>query len=33
MARQFILMGYPKAYALNGGWNEWYAAGYPTESK
>jgi rhodanese-related sulfurtransferase len=33
MARQLILMGYPKAFALEGGWDEWVIAGYPTEPK
>jgi 3-mercaptopyruvate sulfurtransferase SseA len=33
MARQFTLMGYPRTYALKGGWNEWVIAGFPTEPK
>jgi len=26
-------MGYTKAVALRGGWNEWNGAGYPVEKK
>jgi 3-mercaptopyruvate sulfurtransferase SseA len=28
-----ISLGFKKVYALKGGWNEWLAAGYPTEAK
>jgi 3-mercaptopyruvate sulfurtransferase SseA len=33
VARQFIDMGYPKVYALKGGWDEWVKAKYPVELK
>jgi rhodanese-related sulfurtransferase len=33
MAQEFMKNGYPKAYALKGGWEEWQKAGYPTENK
>jgi 3-mercaptopyruvate sulfurtransferase SseA len=26
-------MGYPRVYALNGGWWDWEDAGYPMEPK
>jgi 3-mercaptopyruvate sulfurtransferase SseA len=25
--------GYPKVFALKGGWDEWKKRGYPTEAK
>jgi len=28
-----IEMGYAKAFALQGGWNEWVQKGYPLEAK
>lgn len=33
MALKLIAMGYPKVYALKGGWKEWSKAGYPVEKK
>jgi hypothetical protein len=33
MARQFITLGYSKAFALKGGWDEWHHAKYPVEPK
>lgn len=33
MARSLMELGYGKAYALKGGWNEWKAAGFPVEAK
>jgi len=26
-------MGYPKVYALKGGWNEWFKAKFPVDAK
>jgi len=26
-------LGYPKVFALKGGWNEWKKRGYPIEAK
>jgi len=28
-----MAMGYPKVYALKGGWDAWKKAGYPVEPK
>jgi 3-mercaptopyruvate sulfurtransferase SseA len=28
-----ISKGYPKVYALKGGWDEWKKSGYPIEPK
>jgi rhodanese-related sulfurtransferase len=28
-----IEKGYPKVYALKGGWDDWKRSGYPLESK
>jgi len=28
-----IDLGYSRVFALKGGWNEWYDAGYPVEPK
>ena len=33
MARQLIDMGFPKVYALKGGWREWNKTQFPTETK
>jgi hydroxylamine dehydrogenase len=33
VARQLIDMGFPKVYALKGGYRQWVKAGYPTEEK
>jgi rhodanese-related sulfurtransferase len=33
VALQLMKMGYSKAFALKGGWDEWSKAGYPTEKK
>jgi 3-mercaptopyruvate sulfurtransferase SseA len=33
MARQFISMGYPKVFALKGGWREWSKENFPVEPK
>jgi hypothetical protein len=33
MAREFMKQGYPRAYALKGGWEEWLKAGFPTQPK
>jgi 3-mercaptopyruvate sulfurtransferase SseA len=30
---QLMAMGYPKVYALKGGWDAWKKAGYPVEPK
>ncbi|MBI4596766.1 MAG: hypothetical protein HY730_10415 [Candidatus Tectomicrobia bacterium] len=31
MARQFMALGFTKVYVLQGGWQEWKRAGFPTE--
>ncbi len=31
IGRKLIKMGFRHVYALQGGWNEWFQAGYPTE--
>jgi rhodanese-related sulfurtransferase len=31
VAQEFIDRGYIKVFALEGGWNAWKKAGYPTE--
>jgi 3-mercaptopyruvate sulfurtransferase SseA len=28
-----IALGYPRVFALKGGWDEWHAAGYPVVPK
>jgi rhodanese-related sulfurtransferase len=33
VAQELILLGYKNVYALKGGWDEWLAAGFPTEAK
>ena len=33
LAQKLIKNGYSKAYALKGGWNEWYSAEFPVEEK
>ena len=33
VARQLLDMGFPQVLVLQGGWNEWEKAGYPTEPK
>lgn len=33
VAQEIIDMGYPKVYALKGGWVEWEKSGHPTEKK
>jgi len=33
VALKLIEMGYPKVFALKGGWNEWSDAGYPVQKK
>jgi 3-mercaptopyruvate sulfurtransferase SseA len=33
LAQDFMEKGHKKAYALQGGWNDWVAAGYPVEPK
>jgi thiosulfate sulfurtransferase len=33
VAQDFVEMGYAKAYALKGGWNEWLKAQFPVEAK
>jgi rhodanese-related sulfurtransferase len=33
VAQKLMEMGFTKVYALKGGWNEWFKAGYPTEKK
>jgi len=33
VARQLIKKGFKKAYALKGGWNEWFEAKFPVEVK
>jgi 3-mercaptopyruvate sulfurtransferase SseA len=30
---KLVVSGYPKVYALKGGWNEWYDSGYTVEAK
>ncbi|MGO9571334.1 MAG: rhodanese-like sulfurtransferase, partial [Desulfomonilaceae bacterium] len=30
---KFLAKGYPKVYALKGGWREWHAANFPMEKK
>ncbi|HZD55041.1 MAG TPA: rhodanese-like domain-containing protein [Candidatus Aquicultoraceae bacterium] len=31
MALRLRELGFARVYALEGGWNEWVSAGYPTE--
>jgi len=31
VALRLKALGFAKVYALKGGWNEWTAAGFPTE--
>jgi len=33
VAQQLLDMGFPKVFALKGGWWEWEDAGYPMEPK
>ncbi|MCI0671027.1 MAG: rhodanese-like domain-containing protein [Myxococcaceae bacterium] len=33
MALKLRSLGYPEAYALEGGWDAWVQAGLPTEPK
>jgi rhodanese-related sulfurtransferase len=33
VARHFLELGYPKVYALQGGWGAWVKDGYPVEKK
>jgi 3-mercaptopyruvate sulfurtransferase SseA len=33
VAQEMISLGYHHVYALQGGWDEWLAAGFPTEKK
>ena len=33
VARQLLDMGFPQVLVLQGGWNAWEKAGYPTEPK
>jgi len=33
VARKLAAKGFPKVYALKGGWAEWFLAGKPTEPK
>lgn len=33
VAREMLLLGFEKVYALKGGWREWLEAAYPTEPK
>jgi rhodanese-related sulfurtransferase len=33
VAQDFVEMGYAKAYALKGGWNEWKKVQFPVEAK
>ncbi len=33
MALQFVKRGYPKVYALKGGFPEWESANFPMENK
>jgi 3-mercaptopyruvate sulfurtransferase SseA len=33
LAQRLLNRGYPKVYALKGGWKEWFKAGYPVEKK
>jgi 3-mercaptopyruvate sulfurtransferase SseA len=33
VALEFMKEGYPKVFALKGGWEEWKKAGYPTSAR
>jgi 3-mercaptopyruvate sulfurtransferase SseA len=33
VALQFMKAGYPKVFALKGGWEDWVEAKFPTENK
>jgi 3-mercaptopyruvate sulfurtransferase SseA len=33
VAQEFVKGGYPKVFALKGGWNAWQEAHFPTEKK